>query len=483
MAKKNLLTDKSARAAGLGKHGDGEGLQLVVRQTAGGVVSRNWVFRFRMPGGKSREMGLGVFPLVSLQAARELRDDARRLIVRGVDPLEARTTAQVEQRAAEDLARAARDLTFEKVAEMVRAKQEFTNDKHIEQWDQSLAAHVFPVIGAKPVAQVDKDDMVVIIEPVLKSSPDTARKLRGRLENIMGYAIANEWHPGPNPARHAGHMEKLLPRLKKSEGETEHYVAMPHGYMPEFIARLRASGGGRITASCALFAILCAARGGEVRRAQWKEIEWGAEGGPVWHVPAAHMKRRKPHEVPLSPAAVRILESLPKGKPGDLIFPTPKTGRESEPISDAGLLKVVQDVWQAVAREDTPSARAVVAKVVLAAQKAKSPLHALKSKKPKVIKGLDDADVPAMTLHGTRSSFSDWAHEQTLKLGDGHQIKRFSEVEVELSLSHAVGDAVMRAYMRTDLPAARRRLMEAWAAHCMGEAQAATNVVPLQRAA
>ena len=163
MATTNRLTDKGARAAGLGKHADGNGLQLVVRKTAAGEISRNWVLRYRSPTRKDREMGLGVFPLVSLQAAREARDDARRLLARSLDPLNERERVTGEMRAAEDQARQRRR-TFDEVAELVMAAQSFTSPKHQWQWSATLAKYATPAIGKKPIGEVTTEDVVKIID-------------------------------------------------------------------------------------------------------------------------------------------------------------------------------------------------------------------------------------------------------------------------------------------------------------------------------
>jgi integrase len=289
-------------------YADGGGLYLQV--TEGG---RSWTYRY-MLNKRAREMGLGPLALYGLSEARVLAQDARRLRHQGIDPIEARRAAREETRLD-----AAKAMTFQECAERYIASHcaGWRNAKHAEQWESSLRRFAFPVIGALPVQAVDTALVMKVIEPIWGQKPETASRVRGRIESILDWAKVRGYRAGENPARWRGHLDHLLPARSKVL-KANHYPAMPYKDLPGFLIELRKKKG--IDARALEFTILTAARVSEVVGARWSEIS-----GDVWTVPPERMKGGKPHRVPLSRRAMDLLETLPHN--GDLIFPGPKFGR------------------------------------------------------------------------------------------------------------------------------------------------------------
>ena len=298
----NALTPLTVRNAMPGRHADGGGLQLLVKDSG----SRSWVYRF-MLRGKSRDVGLGPAVgsgAVSLADARDLAAALRLKVKSGVDPLAERLEAATATVAAAQASKVA-GITFRAVAEAHIAAHSdgWRNAKHRQQWSSTLATYAYPVIGDLPVADVGTAHVLSILEPIWKAKPETAARLRGRIEAILDAAKARGYRQGENPARWRGHVAQILPgRTHVSRG---HHKAMPYSELAAFVAKLRERDA---TAALALeFAILTAVRTGEAIGATWGEVDLAKA---IWTVPADRTKTGREHRVPLSPRAVEILEGL-----------------------------------------------------------------------------------------------------------------------------------------------------------------------------
>lgn len=417
-----LATSRKLSAVGVrnkreGMHGDGGNLWLQV--TSGG---RSWIFRYRF-GAKQREMGLGSLGEVSLAEARGRAIICRRLVRQGVDPIDRRRTLDGEAALAQ-----AKMVTFKQAAERyIKAHAaSWKNDKHAAQWPSTLVAYVYPTMGDLAVQGVDTGLVLKVLEQEItgpdgkpqgtlwQTRPETASRVRGRIESVLDWASARGLRRGENPARWRGHIEKLLPPRSRVKA-VKHHAALPWGDLGAFWADLAAHQGS--AAEALRFAILTAARTGEVVGATWDEIDLDAK---VWTIPAGRMKAQKEHRVPLSTSAVEILERM---KPlasakQRYLFPGGKVGR---PLSNMAMLMLIK---KTMARE-------------------------------------------GLTAHGFRSAFRDWAAESTAYPGD----------LVEMALAHAIGNKVEAAYRRGDQFEKRRRLMEDWARHAVTEpAPKADNV-------
>lgn len=323
------------------------GLALQVSKTG----ARSWILRIRV-GGKVRSMGLGGYPDVSLAGARERARATRLLVDQGIDPVADRRARKSALRAD-----AAKSVTFSWCAsEYIRAMApEWRSAKHAAQWASTLEAYAYPVIGKILVKHVDLAHVLEILRPIWSTKTETAARLRGRIDNIMDWAVAHGYRTEPSPARWKGHLDKLLPRPSKVVA-VEHHAAIDYRQIGVFVARLRKMDG--MAARALEFAILTAARSGEVRGATWQELDIGAA---VWLVPGCRMKAGVEHRVPLSVQATDLLRSLPREAGTDLVFPAPRGGV----LSDMSLLAVMRRMGVAA------------------------------------------------TPHGCRSSFRDWAGEAT----------------------------------------------------------------------
>lgn len=305
-----------------------QGLALQVKQG-----SRAWVLR-AVIGGKRRDMGLGPYPDVTLAQAREKAREARELIRSGVDPIERQQAARQALRIA-----AAAALTFEQCAEKYIAahRSGWKSIKHAQQWEKTLEAYAYPVVGSLLVRDVGLPHVLKILEPIWTEKNETASRLRGRIELVIDWATARGLREGLNPARWRGHLDKLLPRPSKVQ-RGEHHRALPVSEAGAFMARLRAAEG--MGARALEFAILTAARSGEVRGATWSEFDLAAR---VWTVPASRMKAGKEHRVPLSAAAVDLLKGLPEGKPDEIVFKADRGGMLSDMTLSAVLRRMAVD--------------------------------------------------------------------------------------------------------------------------------------------
>ena len=392
-----LTALKVEKGKNSGMYPDGAGLYL--RVTPDGT--KNWVLRY-MLDRRPHWMGLGPLALYGLQEARAKALDARRKRHEGIDPIEARRA----ERARQNLD-AAKAITFKQCAEAYinSHRAGWRNDKHAGQWGATLSTYAYPVIGALSVQAIDIGLVLKVLEPIWSKKPETASRLRGRLENILDFAKVRGYRSGENPARWRGHLAKLLPARSKVS-QVEHHSALPYAEVPRFLVALGDQEG--VAARALEFTILTAARTGESIGATWDEVNFTDK---VWIIPGKRMKGGKEHRVPLCDRALTILRER---KPADdtpngakqFVFPGGKPGR---PLSNMAFLMLLRRMGRA-----------------------------------------------DLTVHGFRSSFRDWAAERT---------NVPSEV-AEMALAHVVGNKVEAAYRRGDLFEKRRRLTQQWATFC-----------------
>jgi integrase len=309
MAGQGKLSARAATTAKSGRHGDGRGLWLAVSDTG----ARKWVFRFTWQG-RVTEMGLGSADSVTLAQARDKAHEARKLLSEGVNPIEARREAGRIK---------AGKPTFGQIADaLLEAKaSEWRNDKHRAQWKMTLETYAKP-LRALPVDEVDTEAVLGVLQPIWQTTPETASRLRGRIETVLDAARAKGHIPRneANPARWRGHLDKLLPKRQKlSRG---HHAAMAFDGLPEFIGKLRERPA--VAAMALEFTILTAARSGEVLGARWAEFDFE---GKIWTVPAARMKAAREHRVPLSGRALAILKAIGEVKTGEFAFAGQRAGK------------------------------------------------------------------------------------------------------------------------------------------------------------
>lgn len=285
---------------------DGLGLKIF----ASGA--RCWVLRVVI-GAKRREIGLGGYPDVTLAGAHEKARVLRAQIAQGIDPVEVRREALSRRKAEQNAG-----MTFDQcAAAYIKAHAAgWSNIKHRQQWENTLATYAGPVIGSMLVQHVETPHVLAVLEPIWIARTETATRLRGRLELVIDWAIARGHREGLNPARWRGHLDKLLPKPSKV-ADRGHHAALPWREIGPFMARLRTADG--MGARCLEFAILTAARSGEARGATWSEIDLQAR---TWTIPASRMKASREHRVPLSDAALGLLVGLPRVVGVDLVFPS-----------------------------------------------------------------------------------------------------------------------------------------------------------------
>jgi integrase len=303
-----------SRAKKPGYMSDGGGLYLQV--TASGA--RSWIFRFAL-ARRRREMGLGPYPAVSLAAARKLASEARSLVKARQDPIAARDAERTRQRLQE-----ARGITFDKAVEqfLIGNEVSWKNEKHRQQWRNTLRTYASPVIGALPVADIDTLHVTKVLDPIWHEKPATASRVRGRIERILDWARVRGYRgAGENPARWRGHLEETYPASGKVR-RVKHHPAVPIDAMPKVYARLRESDG--LAALALRFVILTATRASEGVGATWQEIDLDEA---IWTIPAARMKGSRDHRVPLSREAVSILRKLAELRTGVHVFPGRAMGR------------------------------------------------------------------------------------------------------------------------------------------------------------
>jgi integrase len=382
-----------------GLYGDGGGLTLQITPTG----AKSWLFRY-MVAGKPFGMGLGPTHTVSLAEARQKALDARKLLIDGINPLAAKKQKQIAAALA-----SAKVMTFDQCAKayILAHKASWKNAKHADQWTNTLNTYVNPIVGHLPVAEIDTGLVVKCLSPIWESKTETASRLRGRIESVLGWATTSGYRNGENPARWKGHLENLLATISKSS-RTKHHPSLPWQRIGAFMDALRKCEG--VAARTLEFTILTACRSGEVRGAKWDEFDLG---GKVWTIPAERMKAKREHEVPLSNAVLALLKSMPKD--GEIVF----AGTKKQPLSDMSLTAVIRRM-----NDDKPL--------------------------------WTDANGKGITVHGFRSSFRMWAAETT----------NFPREVAEHALAHQLPDAVERAYQRGSQFTKRTALMEEWSAYC-----------------
>ena len=392
--------------------GDGGGLYLQISSGGG----KSWLFRY-MLAGRSREMGLGSAEFVTLAEARQRAFDARRDLTEGRDPIEARLAAE---RAAKLAQATAQVNTFQSVADRYVSAHEagWRNPKHRAQWRSTLETYVYPVLGEMSVGEITTDEVMRVLRPIWQKKPETASRVRGRIEAVLDAATAEGVRAGDNPARWRGHLAKLLPAHKKVAA-VRHHPALPFDQVPAFVAELRTKVG--MSARALEFAILTAARTGEVRGARWSEIDLTEA---VWTVPKERMKANREHRVPLSAEALALLRACQPPTAGwdrnGYVFPGE---RPQKPLSEMALemlLRRMNEVDEGVA----PPWR--------------------------------DRNGEPVVPHGFRSTFRDWCSEAT----------DYPRDLAEAALAHALRDKTEAAYRRGDALEKRRKMMEDWARFC-----------------
>ena len=385
-----------------GRYGDGGNLYLFVKPSG----ARVWTLRFTLPGQKAREMSLGNEADVSLSDARDLAQNARKLLNSGRDPIEAREQARLEA--------ASQGMSFRDVTALyITSHQDgWRNAKHRAQWTSTLEAYAHPTLGDLPVGKIAVSAVLGVLQPIWKVKPETAARVRGRIEAVLDYATARGWRKGENPARWKGHLANLLPTRSKIAA-VQHHAALAWEECPAFMRALIAQKG---TAALALqFTILTAARTSEVTGATWREIDSTAK---VWTVPGKRMKAGREHRVPLSPVALAVLDEVRSKdtKPTDPVFPGGKP--------DAGLSNMAMTA---------------------------------------VLRRMKRGD---LTVHGFRSSFRDWCAEATPHPRD----------VAEAALAHTLRDKVEAAYRRSDMLDRRAKMMAEWAVFLARPADAGSVV-------
>ena len=295
--------------------------------------ARSWILRV-VVGDKRRDMGLGGYPDIGVADARQKAREARLKIEQGVDPILLRKQAKSELMALQ-----ATDKTFEQAAGEYNKNHadSRSNDKHRKQWESTLAAYAFPVVGKLSLRHIRQEHILKILEPIWTTKTETATRVRGRMESILDWAKVKGLRSGENPAAWKGHLDHMLPaptRLKK----IEHLTAVPVREMPGFMVKLRQAAG--IAAQALEFLILTAARSGEVRGITWEEVSLD---DALWIVPAERMKMKKEHRVPLSNRAVDILKSQPRIDGNPLVFPAPRGSQMSDATMSAVLKRMNVD--------------------------------------------------------------------------------------------------------------------------------------------
>lgn len=405
MAINTLTAIKVENLTEAGRYADGGGLYLDIAKNG----TKSWLYRYQL-NGKRRWMGLGAYhkKANSLAMARENALDAKKLVSKGIDPIEhyrdeeqQKVTAQREAERESLL----KEKTFQHCAEeyIKSMKAQWSNAKHAQQWTNTLKTYAYPVIGDMPMRDIEVRHIRQCLDPIWETKTETATRVRQRIEAVIYYAIANEYRESSNPAIWKGLLDKFYPKPEKVKqiryeqaGRDKHHAALPYEEMPEFMSKLKMSKG--IAAAALRFAILTASRTSEVRFARWDEFNLKKK---EWNIPRARMKARKEHRVALSDAAVELLESLPREN--EYVFPGVK---ENMPISDGAMTQVLKRM------------------------------------------GRND-----ITVHGFRSSFRDYIGEET---GYPYRLAEFA-------LAHGLTDEAEKAYARGDMLKKRFAMMNDWA--------------------
>lgn len=381
-----------AKLAEPGYYCDGGGLYLQVSKTG----SKSWIMRYTLDG-KPREMGLGSFATFTLAEARQRATAQRKQLADGLDPLEVKRVKVLARRMAD-----ANIITFDKAAAaFIEANSPaWRNAKHGDQWRNTLATYASPVIGALPVSVITTAHVLRVLTPIWTTKTETATRVRGRIEKILDWAKVQGYRTGDNPAAWRGHLSEALPTPSKV-ADAGHHAALPWVEIGAFMVTLRAMQGAGARAMELI--ILTATRTSEVLNAKWTEFDLDAG---LWVIPKERMKGFREHRVPLSVAALAVLDNAKaESTGGEYVF----TGRKLAALSNMACLQTLKRM------------------------------------------GRSD-----LTVHGFRSTFRDWTAEATAYPRD----------VCEMALAHAVEDKSEAAYRRGDLIEKRRALMSDWATHC-----------------
>jgi integrase len=394
-----------AKASRPGLFGDGANLYLKVDEHG----SKSWIFRYKADG-KTRKLGLGATHTVSLAEAREKAADARRLLLDGCDPVETKRAAKAAARL-----ESAKTLTFDQCAQRYIEGHAagWKSAKHAAQWSATLAAYVSPVFGSVPVKDIDTGLVMRVLSPIWAEKSETASRVRGRIESVLSWAKVHGYRRGENPATWRGHLDQTLPPRGKVR-KIKHHAALAYTEIGAFMVDLRQREA--VAARALEFLILTITRTSETLGAKWDEIDFA---NWMWTIPTERMKAGREHRVPLSDAAVAVLDGMKAIRESDYIFPGQKRRKS---LSNMAMLILLRRM------------------------------------------GRGD-----LTAHGFRSSFRDWCAEQT----------NFPSEVAEMALAHAVGDKVEAAYRRGDLLDKRRRLMDEWSLFCTARATTA-EVIPMR---
>lgn len=374
-----LNTKKLRENTNPGRYGDGGGLYLHVRE--GG--SRQWLLRVTVQG-KRKDISLGSVSVITLAEARELAHAMRKAARQGADPLHERRRNKTIP-------------TYREAAQQVweANRKTWQNTKHADQWINTQTTYAFPTVGNLRVDQISSSHVLDVLMPIWLAKEETARRLKQRMRMVFDWAKAAGHRSGDSPMEG---IDKVLPRQKH---EVKHHDALPWQAVPAFVCALRDREAGAVSAKALQFAILTALRSSEVRLATWEEIDFDTK---TWTVPAARMKMKREHRVPLAPEAIAVLESC-RGYGSTFIFPGDKPGR---PLSNMAFSALIARMGQA-----------------------------------------------GFTPHGFRSSFRDWCSENDAAPRE----------IAEMALAHKVGDKTELAYARSDLLERRRELMTKWATY------------------
>jgi len=306
----SALQVRRLTAPGFHAVGGVAGLHLLVKDTG----ARSWILRVKV-GDRRPDIGCGGFPDVTLEQARQIAREMREQIRRGIDPIAARRATGLALRAAQ-----AKALTFDQAAEACHAAKmvEFRNAKHRDDWISSLERYASKIIGDLPVADIELPHVVSVLKPIWTTKTETATRVRQRIESVLSWAKVSGYRTGENPARWKGNLEHALPKPARLQ-KIMHYPALPWQEVGAFMIELRKREG--IGARALEFAVLTAARSGEVRGATWPEIDLHAK---LWTIPATRMKAGKAHRVPLSEPAIKLLKALPRMEGCPYVFPSPR---------------------------------------------------------------------------------------------------------------------------------------------------------------
>jgi len=381
------LSSRQVETAKVGKYEDGAGLRLIVSEAG----AKKWVLRFTL-NGKRREMGLGSYPDIELAMARAKASEYRNLVRDGIDPIEARRIDVEEIPCFTSCA-----------AKYIKAHRKgWKNAKHARQWVRTLKTYARPDIGSKQVDKITTEDILKILSPIWNEKTETAKRVQGRIENVLDFAAAHKYRDASNPARWRGHLDMLLPKPSRVK-TIRHHPAMPYDEVPAFMIELTTNKS--VSALALRLLIMTAVRTNELLKAQWSEIEFEAA---VWTIPADRMKAKREHRVPLTKLMLADLKALPKLEGNEYLFPGARYGK---PLSNMALLQLMRGMGYGV-------------------------------------NGVRGNYVP----HGFRSSFRDWSGE----------VSSFPRDVAEMALAHTIKDKVEAAYRRGNLFNKRRNMMQAW---------------------